>query len=156
MLYHRSELEGWRGHNTNNVCESQCAVIKDFIFDRTRTSSYPHFIRRICIHLQAWYRTTMLDRVFDKTLHGAGSVAKHRRIFFRGLPAYPTTDREACQLINNEVPLYSVRSASRDGLFQTVNLGSGYCTCEFGVSGRVCKHQMLAWQRYTESQSTDE
>lgn len=156
VLHSRMNLEGWRGHNTNNVCESQFAVIKDFIFSRRRTASYPHFIRRICCHLQAWYRTTLFDRMFDKSLHGTGSVAKHRRAFFRGLPEYKNADQDACQVLDPTIPLFSVRSSTRDELYHTVNLCTGTCSCEYGVSGRVCKHQVLAWQRYIDSLKSDE
>lgn len=156
VLYKRVNLEGWRGHNTNNVCESQFAVIKDFIFSRRRTASYPQFIQRICCHLQAWYRTTLFDRVFDKSSHGTGSVAKHRRAFFRCLPEYKNADENTCQVLDRTIPLFSVRSSTREELYHTVNLCTGYCTCEYGSSGRVCKHQVLAWRRYIDSLKSDE
>lgn len=156
VLYRRQRMEGWRGHNTNNVCESQFAVIKDFVFARRRTSSFPLFIRQVCHTLQAWYRTIFFDRVADTARHGKGSVAKHRRLFFRGLPEYPKADRSACQLLNPTIPLFSVRSATKADLFYTVNLSTGLCQCTRGMSGSPCKHQVLAWQRYIDSLSSEE
>lgn len=160
-LYPRLKISGWRGHNTNNVCESQFAIMKDFIFGRVRMSSYPRLIDRLGRCLMDWYQTTLFDRIFDDKLHRMSRYRLSRRSTGRKekiylcmpVPRVAQNVWDEVEPIDGASTLYIVGSSSRRGHVHVADLSAAMCSCEQGMSGRICSHQVVAWQKYSESEA---
>lgn len=160
-LYPRLTLRGWRGHNTNNICESQFAILKDFIFGRVRVSSYPQLIDRLCRALMDWYASTIHDRVFDDKLHRTSrhylsprsTGRKEKILLCLPVPRLAPGVWESVEQIEGASTLYIVNSSSRRNQVYIADLSAAVCTCAQGISGRICSHQVVAWQKYSESEA---
>ncbi|XP_076036776.1 uncharacterized protein LOC143022436 [Oratosquilla oratoria] len=119
-----------RGHNTNNMCESMMMVIKDIVLNRNKA----HNGAQLLLVMADVYNNYLRLRLSDVLLKKDSSCKPS------------TSTIPMCAVTHAGGTVYTVKSASQEGICYNVDLSIGMCSCLCGNTGSVCKHQLAASQ----------
>ncbi|XP_045107496.1 uncharacterized protein LOC123502382 isoform X1 [Portunus trituberculatus] len=114
-----------RGHHTNNFSEATMCIIKEVVLNRCKAYNTVQLI----IFMAGIFDGYMKNRLADVAL------GRRRR----------KNTRMGTLSLDSVTPLgngkYKVNSHSTPSLQYTVDLETGFCECNVGENGSLCKHQ---------------
>src|SRR3546814_21104453 len=113
----------------------------------------------VCSSDLDWYSTTLFDRIFDDklnrhthyTLTTRSTGKAHKVKLCLPVPVPRAADWENVRAVDNMQAVFVVTSLSTANTYHIADLTCGLCTCANGMSGRICTHQVVAWQKFSES-----
>ncbi|XP_076057040.1 uncharacterized protein LOC143034607 [Oratosquilla oratoria] len=112
------------------MCESMMMVIKDIVLNRNKA----HNGAQLLLVMADVYNNYLRLRLSDVLLKKDSSCKPS------------TSTIPMCAVTHAGGTVYTVKSASQEGICYNVDLSIGMCSCLCGNTGSVCKHQLAASQ----------
>ena len=121
-----------QGNHTNNYSEACMKILKELIFSRVKAYNMVqvfHFISEI---LESYYCRKLLSISNNR-------LDTYIALRFQGLHAHKIAKESIEETENKNV--FTVKSKTERGVFYTVDMIVGVCTCPQGINGSPCSHQ---------------
>ena len=128
-----------RGNHTNNYSEASMKILKELVFSRVKAYNMVQIFHFLSETFENYYCRKLLSISNNR-------LDTYVALRYQGLYSKKISKDGITEIENDAV--YTVNSSTQRGVFYTVDMTVGVCTCPQGVDGSPCTHQAAVVLHY--------